>query len=553
MAPPPPTSPSSAHPHPPSFSPTRSRFHSPTSPSFSSNPSSSRDNHHYNNTNNNYNLNTYNNNNNNNNNNSNNSNNHNSNYNSNTRNNGNEPLPPPPVFSNHNVVIPRRGSSSNILQNAPLQSPGGSSSHSNHSYNHTSNPFAHPSPSPSYPSSPSPSANFNHPLDGRQQQPQQQQQQHQQQQRSQQQNRLDFDSDRDLDKSLAPPHPKFAGNQNSRGRTPSPSPSSSSTLHTNNNNNNDNNHPYNNKSAPSPQPIVYSQPKPSFSRPESMHSFSNLSTHSNEPLNPPTRTPQKKSSAQTMSSSTSTAIGGSPLHNKYRPNKSFKAAGGGGGARFKNHLDLPEGNNNGRGGAYKPQGHGRNPADGPIPGMMMSDIDLDDDEEDRKKRDGDSSLTNFSSDPNKPKKTLMSRLKHVPSIKQHRARNIKMIGTGKMAQFSNERLYLHWIRFGVLQSMIAVNLLAFGIGLASYIGVGTLVLSMLTLTYASTLYHKRHLWMVTKRQDVPYFAKTVPTMITLGLIILYAANFALNLAIGEEARSPPPWTQQDNGNFAGMF
>jgi len=95
-----------------------------------------------------------------------------------------------------------------------------------------------------------------------------------------------------------------------------------------------------------------------------------------------------------------------------------------------------------------------------------------------------------------------------------------------MAQFSNERLYLHWLRFGVLQGGIAVMLLSFGIGVAAWVGVGTFVLASLTLIYATTLFHKRHLYMAAKRKDVKYFARTIPSLLTLGLIVLYGGNFA---------------------------
>ncbi|GJJ74023.1 hypothetical protein EMPS_06381 [Entomortierella parvispora] len=132
-------------------------------------------------------------------------------------------------------------------------------------------------------------------------------------------------------------------------------------------------------------------------------------------------------------------------------------------------------------------------------------------------------------------------------------REIEMFRMGRLAQFSNERLYLHWIRFGVLQGSIAVLLLSFGIGVAAYVGCGALLLALLTLVYATTLYHKRHLYMVTKRQDVDYYARLIPTLLTLGLFILYALNFALQLIYGADARSPPPWTGHDDGNFNDAF
>ncbi|KAG0049716.1 vacuolar transporter chaperone [Gryganskiella cystojenkinii] len=117
--------------------------------------------------------------------------------------------------------------------------------------------------------------------------------------------------------------------------------------------------------------------------------------------------------------------------------------------------------------------------------------------------------------------------------------------TGRFAQFSNERLYLHWLRFGVLQGSIAITLLSFGIGIASYVGVGAFILCVTTLIYSTTLYHTRHLWMITKRKDVLYYEKTIPTLLTLGLVLLYGGNFALTMSFGEDARSPPPWTSTD--------
>ncbi|KAF9318760.1 vacuolar transporter chaperone [Podila horticola] len=241
-------------------------------------------------------------------------------------------------------------------------------------------------------------------------------------------------------------------------------------------------------------------------------------------------------SAGTMSSSNSTRVGGSPLH-KYNMNKSNSR-----GAKFRNHLDLPEDKSR----AYRSQGHGRNPADGPVPGM--DDIDLDDDEDEKPRKSamkpGTGTVIPGDVTP-KPRKPLASRLKYVSSIKQHMAHNIKMGGTGSKAKFSNERLYLHWIRFGILQSSIAVTLLSFGDEVASYVGAGALVLSLLTLTYATTLYHKRHLWMLTKRQDVAYFAKTVPTLITAALFLLYLLNFIINLRVGGKSNARPPWTQND--------
>ncbi|GJJ70744.1 hypothetical protein EMPS_03094 [Entomortierella parvispora] len=140
----------------------------------------------------------------------------------------------------------------------------------------------------------------------------------------------------------------------------------------------------------------------------------------------------------------------------------------------------------------------------------------------------------------KTRKGIFSRLRRARTFVEYDNRK-----TGRFAQFSNERLYLHWIRFGVLQGSIAVMLLSFGIGVASYVGVGALVLALTTLIYSTTLYHTRHLYMITKRQDILYYERVIPTMLALGLVVLYAANFGITLSLGDSAASPPPWTDND--------
>ncbi|KAF9100289.1 vacuolar transporter chaperone [Mortierella sp. AD031] len=126
-------------------------------------------------------------------------------------------------------------------------------------------------------------------------------------------------------------------------------------------------------------------------------------------------------------------------------------------------------------------------------------------------------------------------------------------GTGRMAQFSNERLYLHWIRFGILQSGIAVTLLNYGNNIASMVGVAALILALLTLIYGTTLYHLRHLYMVTKRKDVIYFARRIPTLLCLGLFVIYLANFLVNMTVAYDVSSRPPWAGKDPTNPASVY
>lgn len=146
-----------------------------------------------------------------------------------------------------------------------------------------------------------------------------------------------------------------------------------------------------------------------------------------------------------------------------------------------------------------------------------------------------------------------SRLRQFRVFPQYDPTRYKLKQFGNLAQFNNERLYLHWIRFGVLQGSLAVLLLSFGIGITSYVGVGSLLMALMTLVYGTTLYHKRHLYLVQKRKDVKYFARTMPSLIALGIFAIYAANFALTMSFGDEARSPPPWTGNDPTNPSSVF
>ncbi|KAG0282538.1 hypothetical protein BGZ96_000371 [Linnemannia gamsii] len=129
----------------------------------------------------------------------------------------------------------------------------------------------------------------------------------------------------------------------------------------------------------------------------------------------------------------------------------------------------------------------------------------------------------------------------------------KVKGTGRLAQFSNERLFLHWIRFGILQGGIAVMLLNFGNEIAGMVGVVSLVLALLTLLYGTTLYHLRHIYMITKRPDVVYFSRRVPTLLCIALFLIYLTNFIITMTIGKDWKSTPPWTKNDPSNPNSVF
>ncbi|KAG0215138.1 vacuolar transporter chaperone [Mortierella sp. GBA30] len=192
---------------------------------------------------------------------------------------------------------------------------------------------------------------------------------------------------------------------------------------------------------------------------------------------------------------------------------------------------------------YHHQDDRNNPLD--LPEERLHDIDLDDSRSLSKKRNsGDGGERK----PQKTRKNIFTRLRRSKTKIEY-----EISGTGRMAQFSNERLYLHWIRFGILQGSIAVTLLSYGNEVTSFVGVGSMILTCLTLIYGTTLYHLRHLYMVTKRNDVVYFARVVPTALCVSLILLFSANFIATLSIGEDARSRAPWTKHDDTNFKGVF
>ncbi|KAF9941861.1 hypothetical protein BGZ67_003691 [Mortierella alpina] len=268
------------------------------------------------------------------------------------------------------------------------------------------------------------------------------------------------------------------------------------------------------------RPRIQQQPA---SRPGSV--ASNFSTSSNEPLHQSPRA--SPSSARGLSTRNNSSMTTSS-------SKSTKVTSVAGGSYRGNHLDLPE---------ERTKAGQANVA--------------------RERRSSTSSSTHSSdstrSRTGKAKKSkikgrLLSRLGRICRGPQpYNPEKYKMTSMGKMAQFSNERLYLHWIRFGVLQGSIAVLLLSFGIGVASYVGVGAIVLALLTLIYSTTLYHTRHMNMVNKRKDVKYFARAIPTLLTLGLLVLYGWNFVVIMTYPKETWIPPPWTQNDDANFMNYF
>ncbi|KAG0251332.1 hypothetical protein BG011_007715 [Mortierella polycephala] len=100
------------------------------------------------------------------------------------------------------------------------------------------------------------------------------------------------------------------------------------------------------------------------------------------------------------------------------------------------------------------------------------------------------------------------------------------------ALFSNERTFLHWIKFGLLLGSMALTLLSFdksdkSVGLQ--VGLFLTLVSMVTLVYATITYHLRHRWMKQIRHDVRFYDRIGPTILFVALFIAYAVNVALTM------------------------
>ncbi|KAI8354432.1 hypothetical protein B0O80DRAFT_451072 [Mortierella sp. GBAus27b] len=95
--------------------------------------------------------------------------------------------------------------------------------------------------------------------------------------------------------------------------------------------------------------------------------------------------------------------------------------------------------------------------------------------------------------------------------------------------FSNERTYLHWIKFGLLLGSMALTLLSFGKSTGLHVGLFLVMVTMCTLTYATTTFHLRHRWMIHLRRDVKYYDRLGPTLLSLALFLAYAINVTLTM------------------------
>lgn len=94
------------------------------------------------------------------------------------------------------------------------------------------------------------------------------------------------------------------------------------------------------------------------------------------------------------------------------------------------------------------------------------------------------------------------------------------------AFFSNERTYMHWIKFGLLLGSMALTLLSFGKSVGMQVGLFLVLVAMSTLVYATTIFHLRDRWMKQFRLDVLYYDRVGPSILFMALFIAFATNVA---------------------------
>ncbi|KAF9323445.1 hypothetical protein BG006_001440 [Podila minutissima] len=97
------------------------------------------------------------------------------------------------------------------------------------------------------------------------------------------------------------------------------------------------------------------------------------------------------------------------------------------------------------------------------------------------------------------------------------------------ALFSNERTFMHWIKFGLLLGTMALNLTSFGHSVGLKVGLFLVVVAMATLVYSTTIFHVRHGWMAKMRQDVLFYDRIGPSVLFAALFFAYATNVALTM------------------------
>ncbi|KAG0321012.1 hypothetical protein BGZ99_004160 [Dissophora globulifera] len=123
---------------------------------------------------------------------------------------------------------------------------------------------------------------------------------------------------------------------------------------------------------------------------------------------------------------------------------------------------------------------------------------------------------------------LSSSLYYISGLSDRQTRK-RARGIDGKAFFSNERTYMHWIKFGLLLGSMALTLLSFGQSVGLNVGLFLVLITMSTLIYATAVFHTRHRWMIQLRQDVRYYDRLGPSLLFVALFLAYATNVILTM------------------------
>ncbi|KAF9380667.1 hypothetical protein CPB97_008205 [Podila verticillata] len=132
----------------------------------------------------------------------------------------------------------------------------------------------------------------------------------------------------------------------------------------------------------------------------------------------------------------------------------------------------------------------------------------------------------------------------------------------RKALFSNERTFIHWIKFGILLGTLGLTLCNFGVvgTLAFHVGVTVLVIAMCALGYATISFHRRDRSLSRRLQgalarkqikkeakgapegplkptalfpdEICYYDRVGPTVLCIALLGAYCLNFYLSMTRG---------------------
>ncbi|KAF9156091.1 hypothetical protein BG015_007268 [Linnemannia schmuckeri] len=134
--------------------------------------------------------------------------------------------------------------------------------------------------------------------------------------------------------------------------------------------------------------------------------------------------------------------------------------------------------------------------------------------------------------------------------------------------FSNERTFIHWIKFGMLLGALAMTLLNFSgdevarrgidqtlanrVGkIGKNVGVTLLLVCLLSLLYAAVSYHWRHLGIVKDAGHRRYFDRVGPTFLTIALLATYTMNVVLTIQVSslmDHNYEPSIYLNNNNNN-----